>query len=227
MTVEIRCSRTRGAIVCNRRGHDVCRWCDRYIYRPRRVPNGSFRRGTSIYMCWLALRLLSWTFNILVSTLSWAKASSLIPIHLLCIQLRFLSEIEWFKCIDHWFASRGTWGIDLLRFSCYSWWLPPPRRLGAAWRCGKCWWLFLATSRDLVKSLHRPGGVSLGSHNILLVSLQLLAIWYVLVTSFERLGVWPISHRTMWLRGTQRGLACRQARESRDKSSCLHFIDCD
>jgi hypothetical protein len=32
-----------------------------------------------------------------------------------CIRLRFLSEIEWFKCIDHCFAFRGTWGIDLLR----------------------------------------------------------------------------------------------------------------
>jgi hypothetical protein len=27
--------------------------------------------------------------------------------------------------------------------------------------------------------------------------------------------------------GCYRGLACRQAREPRDKSSCLHFIDCD
>ena len=29
-------------------------------------------------------------------------------------------------------ASSGTWGSIWLRFSCYSWWLPPPRRLGAA-----------------------------------------------------------------------------------------------
>ena len=28
-------------------------------------------------------------------------------------------------------ASSGTSGSFLLRFSCYSWWLPPPRRLGA------------------------------------------------------------------------------------------------
>jgi len=28
-------------------------------------------------------------------------------------------------------ASSGTWGSIWLRFSCY-WWLPPPRRLGAA-----------------------------------------------------------------------------------------------
>jgi hypothetical protein len=30
------------------------------------------------------------------------------------------------------FASSGTWGSFELRDSCYSWWLPPSRRLGAA-----------------------------------------------------------------------------------------------
>jgi hypothetical protein len=33
----------------------------------------------------------------------------------------------------------------------------------------------------------------------------------------------PISHRTTWCRGTQRGLACRQAREPRDKS-CVSIV---
>jgi hypothetical protein len=70
MTVEIRSSRTRGAIMCDRHGHSVCRWCDRRVCRPRRVPNGSFRRGTSIYMCWPALGLNTWHFEILVSILS-------------------------------------------------------------------------------------------------------------------------------------------------------------
>jgi hypothetical protein len=102
--------------MCDRRRHGVCRWCDRRVYCPRSEPNGSFRRGTSINTWWLALGSKAWTFDILVSTLSWAKASPLIPTHLLCIRLRFLSEIEWFKCIHHWFASRGTWGIDLLWF---------------------------------------------------------------------------------------------------------------
>jgi hypothetical protein len=32
--------------------------------------NGSIRRGISIYMCWPALGLTSWHFNILVSILS-------------------------------------------------------------------------------------------------------------------------------------------------------------
>jgi hypothetical protein len=106
---------TCGAIMCDRCGHGVCRWCDRHVCRPRSEPNGYLWRGTSINTCWPALGSLSWTFDILVSTLSWAKASPLIPTHLLCIRLWFLSEIEWFKCIDHWFASRGPWGIDLLR----------------------------------------------------------------------------------------------------------------
>jgi hypothetical protein len=29
------------------------------------------------------------------------------------------------------FASSGTWGSFELQDSCYSWWLPPPRRLRA------------------------------------------------------------------------------------------------
>jgi hypothetical protein len=32
--------------------------------------NGSIRRGTSIYMCWPALGLLSWHFDIFMSFLS-------------------------------------------------------------------------------------------------------------------------------------------------------------
>jgi hypothetical protein len=35
----------------------------------------------------------------------------------------------------------------------------------------------------------------------------------------------PISHRTTWCRGTQRGLACQQAREPRDKSSISIVFD--
>jgi hypothetical protein len=33
----------------------------------------------------------------------------------------------------------------------------------------------------------------------------------------------PISHRTPWCRGTQRGLACRQIREPQDKS-CVSIV---
>jgi len=29
-------------------------------------------------------------------------------------------------------ASSGTWGLIWLQFSCYSWWLPPPKWLGVA-----------------------------------------------------------------------------------------------
>jgi hypothetical protein len=78
-------------------------------------PTALFEGDTSINIWWPALDSYSWTFDIFVSTLSWVKASSLISTHLLCIRLRSLSEIEWFKCIDHWFASRDTWVIDLLR----------------------------------------------------------------------------------------------------------------
>jgi hypothetical protein len=43
---------------------------DRRVWWPRPVYNGSIRRGTSIYMCWPALGLLSWHFDILMSILS-------------------------------------------------------------------------------------------------------------------------------------------------------------
>jgi hypothetical protein len=81
--LRIQSSWTGGAIVCDRRGHGVCRWCNRRVCRPHRVPNGSFQRDTSINTWWPALGSYSWTFDILVSTLSWAKAFPLIPTHLL------------------------------------------------------------------------------------------------------------------------------------------------
>jgi hypothetical protein len=37
----------------------------------------------------------------------------------------------------------------------------------------------------------------------------------------------PISHRTMWCRGTQRGLACRQAREPRINLVSIVFDQLD
>jgi hypothetical protein len=56
---------------------------------------------------------------------SLAKAPSLI--HHLC---EIWSES---KCIGWVIASRGTWWLCFTTgFSCYSWWLPPPRWLGAA-----------------------------------------------------------------------------------------------
>jgi hypothetical protein len=76
--------------------------------------NGSIWRGTSINTCWSALGSLSWYFDILVSILL-SQHPHTSPHSSPCIRLRFLSEIEWFKCIVHCFASRGTWGIILLR----------------------------------------------------------------------------------------------------------------
>jgi hypothetical protein len=142
--------------VCDSRRHGVYQWCDRRVYRPRRVPNGSFRRGTSINTWWPALGSLSWTFDILVSTLSWAKAFPLIPTHLFAFDYDSWARLSDSSAsiIDlHLEAIRG---LICCGFSCYSWWLPPPRRLRAAWRCGKCWWLFLATFHDLVRGLHLP-----------------------------------------------------------------------
>jgi hypothetical protein len=98
--LRIQSSRTRGMIMCDRRGHGVCQWCDRRICHPRRVLNGSFQRGTSIYICWLALGYYSWLFDILDNPLSWATPLPLISLAWSHIQ----SEIEWSKCIYLWFC---------------------------------------------------------------------------------------------------------------------------
>jgi hypothetical protein len=51
-------------------GRRIYHMSDKRVRRSRSELNDSFRRGTSIYMCWSALVSLSWTFDILVSTLS-------------------------------------------------------------------------------------------------------------------------------------------------------------
>jgi hypothetical protein len=68
--------------------------------------------------------------HLIIDTSLWAKPnlshsfSSLVvhPSELGVIQSAFAWVI----------SSSGTWGSFLLRVSCYSWWLPPPRLLGAA-----------------------------------------------------------------------------------------------
>jgi hypothetical protein len=92
----------------------VCCKCDRRVWWPRPVYNGSIRRGTFINTCWPALgSLLALWHTCEHLELSQRPHTSLHSSP--CIRLRSLSEIEWFKCIDHCVASRGTWGIILLR----------------------------------------------------------------------------------------------------------------
>jgi hypothetical protein len=70
----------------------VCRVCCLAIdasVDPVFLNNGSIRRGTSIYMCWPALGLFSWHFDILVSILSWANALTPLLTHLLAFDCDF------------------------------------------------------------------------------------------------------------------------------------------
>jgi hypothetical protein len=69
-----------------------------------------------------------------------------------------------------------------------------------------------------------PGGVPNSNSSGLLVSFNFSSLVGSCGAYWEARCVIPISHRTTWCRGTQRRLACRQARESREKN--LVFILC-
>jgi hypothetical protein len=93
-------------------------------------------------------------------------------------------------------------------------------------RSSTCWWLFMASSDELVvrgccgSSMERRiptlGNARVGPSHHLVGSCG---------TFWEARCVILISHRTTWCKGTQRGLACQQAREPRDKSYVLIVFD--
>jgi hypothetical protein len=92
--------------------------------------------------------------------------------------------------------------------------------LEALARVGDCSW----SPPVIVRGLCLPQRSAKGNVSGLLVS---FVTFYHLVGScdaFWEARVWPISHRTTWWRGTQRGLACWQAREPRDKSCVITFL---
>jgi hypothetical protein len=115
-------------------------------------------------------------------------------------------------------ASSGTWGSFWLRSSYYSWWLPPPRWLGAAQRL----WQELVIVLDHLRwscegCCAFPGGAPKAT----LVDYSYHWATSLAVGSCGALGELgcrlPISRWTTRCRSTQRGLACRQAREPRGK----------
>jgi hypothetical protein len=58
------------------------------------------------------------------------------------------------------FVSSGTWGSCELRDSCYSWWFPPPRQLGAVEELWQELVIVLGHLPVIVKgSCAFPGGV--------------------------------------------------------------------
>jgi hypothetical protein len=115
-------------------------------------------------------------------------------------------------------ASSGTWGSLWLRSSCYSWWLPPPRQLGAAKE--------LRHVLVIVRGRLRWLWVPVKSCKVALVNCS--CHWVTsLVGRFLQRPLWwarcviPISHQTTKCWSTQRGLACQQACEPREKIGCL------
>jgi hypothetical protein len=122
-------------------------------------------------------------------------------------------------------ASTGTWGSLWLRLSCYSWWLPPPRQLETA----EEHWHELVIVRGHLPMIARGLVPSLAERQkVTLVDCS--CHWVTsLVGRFLRRHllarcVIPISHWTTKCWSTQRGLACRQAREPREKN---HESSCD
>jgi hypothetical protein len=109
-------------------------------------------------------------------------------------------------------ASSGTWG------SCYSWWLPPPRWLGAAQRL---WQELVIVLGHLRWSCEGCCAFPDGAPKATLVDYLCHWATSLAVGSCGALGDLgcglPFSHRTTRSRSTQRGLAYRQTREPREK----------
>ena len=91
------------------------------------------------------------------------------------------------------------------------------------WRISTSWWLFMAVSSDCEGSCTFPGGVPKGNSSKLLMSLSYLTCGSVLTVSYrvDEVCETPLSRRTTKCWSTQRGLACWQAHEPREKIGCL------
>jgi hypothetical protein len=145
---------------------------------------------------------------LLVFWTSWhpCELSTLPPTHLPFLVAN--SKWDWvilsaFACE---FASSGTWGSLWLRICCYSWWLPPPRRLGATEELWQEWCLFFATSRWFVRGV-APSSAK--RRKVALVNCSCHWVNSLVVGSCGTLGELrfglPISHRTTKWWSTQWG----------------------
>ena len=89
------------------------------------------------------------------------------------------------------------------------------------------WWLFVAAFSDCEGSCTFPDGVPKGNSSKLLVSLSYLTCGSVVAVSYrvDEVCETPLSRRTTKCWSTQRGLACWQAREPREKNR-LSLVIC-
>jgi hypothetical protein len=128
------------------------------------------------------------------------------------------------------FASSWHLGEHWLRDSCFSWWLPSPRRLGAMEEVRHELVIVRGRLRQIVRGF-APSSAK--SHKVALVNCSCHWVTSLAVGScgaLRELGCGlPISRRTTYWWSTQWGLACRQAYELREKIlvSLVHLvIDC-
>ena len=97
-------------------------------------------------------------------------------------------------------ASSGTWGSLWMRISCYSWWLPLPRRLGVA---EEHWHELVIVHGHLPVicegSCTFPGGESKGNSSGLLVSLSYLTLGRFLrrLVKARRGANWLSNHQVL------------------------------
>jgi hypothetical protein len=116
-------------------------------------------------------------------------------------------------------ASSGTWGSLWLWISCCSWWLPPPRRLGAV---DEHWHELVNVHGHLLMIVRGLIPSPAERQKVTLVDCS--CHWVTsLVGRFLRCQVLarcviPITRRTTKCWSTQLGLARRQAHESREKN---------
>jgi hypothetical protein len=178
-----------------------------------------------IYISSLAgLCSLSWSFLLVIASF---ELSKLPPTHISCL----ITNSKWDWVIPSAFSwvitYNGTWGSLWLHISFLSWWLLSPRQLWAAEELWQELVIILGHLPVIVRgSCAFLGGVPKAT----LVDCSChwatsLVGWFFAVSKcVDKVIATPLSRRTTKCWSTQRGLACQQAREPREKN--LVFILC-
>jgi hypothetical protein len=122
------------------------------------------------------------------------------------------------------FASSDTWRLFELRDSCYSWWLPPPRQLGVAKELWQELVIVLGHLPVICEGfLCLPRRSVKGNSSGLRVSFKLPHLWVGScdVHGLDEVRATPLSRQTTSVGQHNGDVACRQARESRKKNTCV------
>jgi hypothetical protein len=173
--------------------------------------------GGLINSCWPAPSYLSWHFDIFNILVNLSKHLSLIFI----LDLSSKWDCEWFLVhLLEWLylvalEDRCGCGVLVTLGGC--------RHLDGLeqrWRFSTYWWLFVAGSGDLVRGI-APSPAKHRKVALVNCSCHELPHLWVDSCGVQRMDVvraTPLNRRTTNCWSTQRGLACRQACESREKN---------